>query len=281
MLRTNIKHAVASIALVAVVATTVAPTMAFAATVKLAGSTSLQPLAQLWATAYHKAHPTVSVTVAGGGSGVGFSAAKSGSVDIGMSSKTAADSDSAATLTKVARDAVAVVVNPKNPTKFLTVAQVQSMYRNGVKTWAGTGAKKSAKFNANHAIVLTGRTGASGTYDYFKTAILGASQSSKTKQYASNGMVRAAVARDPYAVGYLSIAYINSSVRGVGIKANTTAAAKYPTKSNAIKGVYPYVRYLYFVSYSAHPWSSDAQAFVNYCKSSAGQKIAAAENLPL
>jgi len=281
MLRNKLMRVGTTLALAAMIGTAV-PASAMASTVKLAGSTSLQPLAQLWATAFHKANPSISVSVAGGGSGAGFSAAKSGSVDIGMSSKTVADSDSAAQLTPVARDAVAVIVNPKNNVRVLTPDIIKGIYTGKYKTWKSVGGKTHGKFNANHAIVLDGRTGASGTYDYFKTSILGGtSQSKKTKTYASNGMVRSAVSRDPYGIGYLSLAYINKSVMGIAIAPAAGKKGIAPTKSNSLSGKYPYVRYLYFVNYAAHARSSAAQAFVNYCLSSKGQKIAASEDLPL
>jgi phosphate transport system substrate-binding protein len=93
--------------------------------------------------------------------------------------------------------------------------------------------------------------------------------------YASNGMVRSAVARDPYAIGYVGMAFVNRTVAGIRID------KKAPTKYNALHGIYPHVRYLYFVNYAAHPMNAEAQAFVNYTRSSAGQKIAAKEYLPL
>ena len=94
-------------------------------------------------------------------------------------------------------------------------------------------------------------------------------------------MVRSAVARDPYGVGYLSLAYINKTVRGIRIAPAKGKAAVAPTQACARSGKYKYVRYLYFVNYAAHPRSAEAQAFLNYCLSSAGQKIATSEDLPL
>jgi phosphate transport system substrate-binding protein len=281
MIRTKFMRSAAAIALVATLATVAAPAMAFAGTVKLAGSTSLQPLAQQWAVAYHASHPGTTISVAGGGSGAGFTSAAAGSVDIGMSSKTAADSDPAASLTPVARDAVGIIVNPKNPMRrVLTAAQVQAIFSGKIKTWKQLGVKSRGKFNAKSAIVLSGRTGASGTYDFFKTAFLGGvRQSPKTKMYASNGMVRSAVQRNQYAIGYVSTAFINKNVKGVNITIPGGSAA--PNSANARSGRYPYVRFLYFVNYSAHPRSAEAQDFLNYCLSPAGQAIANKEYLSL
>lgn len=282
MLRTKIMRATAAVTLAVLMSATAAPAIAMAGTVKLAGSTSLQPLAQQWAVAYHKTHPGTNVVVAGGGSGAGFSSALNGSVDIGMSSKTAADSDKTAQLTAVARDAVGIIVNPKTNVRSLTAAQVKGIFTGQYKTWKSIGGKSKSGFNANHAIVLAGRTGASGTYDFFKVAFLGGvRQSSRTKMYASSGMVRAAVARDPYAIGYVSMAYINRSVIGVGIAPRKGAKSIGATAKNVRAGKYPYSRYLYFVNYAAHPRGAEANAFVAWCLSSAGQKIANIDYLSL
>ena len=282
MLRTKIMRATAAVTLAVLMSATAAPAIAMAGTVKLAGSTSLQPLAQQWAVAYHRAYPGTNVVVAGGGSGAGFTSAGNGSVDIGMSSKTAADSDKSAQLTAVARDAVGVIVNPKTNIRSLTADQIKGIFTGKYTTWKSIGGKSKKGFNANHAIVLAGRTGASGTYDFFKTAFLASGrQSARTKMYASSGMVRAAVARDPYAIGYVSMAYINRSVIGVGIAPSRGAKSIGPTAKNARAGRYPYSRYLYFVNYGGHPLGAEARDFTAWCLSSAGQRIANVEYLSL
>ena len=55
-----------------------------ASTVTLAGSTAFQPFAEKLADAYDAAHPEINVTVQGGGSSVGISAAINGAAQIGM-----------------------------------------------------------------------------------------------------------------------------------------------------------------------------------------------------
>lgn len=283
MIRTKLSKAVATIAVAALAATVATPAVAMAGTVRLSGSTTVFPLAQSWAKAYHAAHPETSFSVNGGGSGTGFKDAAKGTT-IGMSSREAGASDSnsaaggAPVMTAVARDAVAVIVNPKNNVRSLTRAQVQGIFTGQIKTWKEVGGnnKRWNKFNNKHAIVLAGRTGASGTYEFFKERfLLGSTQSGRTKMYASNGMVRAAVARDPYAIGYVSMSFINRSVIGVRVD------RVYPNKANALSKTYPYVRDLYFINYPNFPISGEAQSFINYCLSAAGQAIAAKEYLAL
>lgn len=251
----------------ALVAALVAPSAAMATTIKIDGSTTVQPLAQQWATKYHSLHPSVTVIVAGGGSSVGFSDVNHGVVGIGMSSREpkAGTFETGLTKTRVAKDAVAVVVNPGNPVRNLTQTQIKKIFTGVYTNWRQVG-------GPNATIVLCGRTGASGTYAYFKEAFLdNARQSSRTKQYASNGMVRSAVARMKYAVGYVSIAYVNSTVRGVSVSGVA------PTKANAASGRYKYVRPLYFLTKGTRP--AAVSAFINWCIGSAGQTIAMREYL--
>ena len=250
----------------ALVASLVAPQAAMATTnIKLDGSTTVQPLAQQWAAAYHKKHSSVNVIVAGGGSSVGFSDVTNGHVDIGMTSREPKDTETGFTKYRIARDAVCVAVNPKNSVKKLTPAQIKGIFTGTITNWKSVG-------GPNATIVLCGRTGASGTYSYFKEVFLnGGKQSSRTKQYASNGMVRSGVARTKYAIGYMSVAYLNPTVRGISI--NNVA----PTKANAASGKYPYVRPLYFLTKGTVPTA--VKAFINWCTSSAGQIIAMKEYL--
>jgi len=251
-----------AIALTAMMLVAAAPA-AYATTLKCSGSTTLQPLATDWAAAYHKLHSSISITVVGGGSGVGINNAESGSVDLGMSSRTKASSDpSDLVFTAVARDAVAVIINPKNKLVSLSPDTVRRIFVGQITNWHQVSSTLPSK-----AIVLDGRTGASGTYSYFKSVFLNnQNQSSKTHTYTSNGMVRSAVHANQWAIGYVSMSYINSSVKGLKIKGIA------PTQANAKSGKYIYVRDLFFVTKNAP--HGDALGFINWCKTSAGQKIA-------
>lgn len=262
MIRSN-KRFSAIVLVGLLVAALVAPQAALATTtIKLDGSTTVQPLAQQWSAAYHKLHPTVNVIVAGGGSGVGWKDCNNGVVDIGMSSRGKVSGDPNLTMTRVARDGVCVVVSPYvgGWVKKLTSAQIKAIFTGGYTNWKAVG-------GPNATIVLAGRTGASGTYAYFKSEFLGgAKQSARTKQYASNGMVRSAVAGNKWAIGYVSVAYVNSTVKAPLIDGVA------PTHANCASGAYKHVRPLYFLTKGT--MSAAVKAFINYCISSAGQAIA-------
>jgi len=275
MIRSKIMRVAATAALIAVTATVATPAMAMAGTVRLTGSTTVQPLAQSWASAFQARTPGTSVSVAGGGSGTGFKDAAKG-LSIGMSSREKAATDGDAVMTEVARDALAIIVNPNNNVRSLSAAQVKGIYTGQYTTWKQVGGKTTKKFNASKPIVLAGRTGSSGTYEYFKADVLGGTrQSKRTKGYASNGMVRSKVASDKYAIGYVGMAFINKKVGAVRID------GKAPTKANALSGQYRWVRGLYFVNYPKYPIEGEAKSFLDFCLSPAGQAIASKTFLPL
>ena len=270
MLRnTHVRIASAAVAFM-MAASTVVP--AFAGTLKITGSTTLQPLATQWAAAFHKTHSSITVNVYGGGSGTGIGDAKSGTADIGMSSRelTQAEKDSGLVPFAVARDAVVIVVNKANKYLISGRATIEKIFRGQITNWRQLG-----KALPNKAIVLVGRTGASGTYSFFKEKFLQNKykQSSRTKTYASNGLVRSAVARDKYAIGYLAMSYMDSDIKALRIDGHV------PNKANALSGAYPYVRSLYFVT--LHAASGDAKTFMDWCLTSAAQKMAGVEYLPL
>jgi phosphate transport system substrate-binding protein len=80
------------------------------------GSTSATPFAQRLAELYQRAHAGAAINIQGLGSSAGIRAALDGVAEIGMSSRDlqpgeAAKRDQAV----IARDALAVVVNPANP----------------------------------------------------------------------------------------------------------------------------------------------------------------------
>lgn len=107
----------------------------------------------------------------------------------------------------IAYDALTVVVNPKNTwVKDLTTAELKKIWsaKGGIKTW-----KQIRSTFPNKPITLFGPGKDSGTYDYFKAAILG-KDAEHTDAYAASeddNQVVKGVATDPNALGYFGFAY--------------------------------------------------------------------------
>jgi phosphate transport system substrate-binding protein len=87
------------------------------------GSDTLVNLALAWAEAYMSQHPEVRISVTGGGSGTGLAALINGTTDIANASREMKKEEIEAAQANgispvefvVARDAIAVVINPSNP----------------------------------------------------------------------------------------------------------------------------------------------------------------------
>ncbi len=137
---------------------------------QLAGSTSVQPLAEQLATAFMKANPGVKVEVQGGGSGVGVTSAGEGTVDIGTVSRdlTAAEKSKYPDLraVRIAIDGIAIVTNPGVKLPSLTKDQVASIFAGEITNFKDVGGPDAA-------IVVVTREEGSGTRDAFQGLVMG------------------------------------------------------------------------------------------------------------
>lgn len=217
----------------AAIVVTAVPSVATAKPViTMSGSTSVAPLASLLARAYLKQYPgRVKFKLAQGGSDVGVADVARGAVSIGNSSRDPKSSDpSGVFFNKIARDAICLVTNPKNPVANLSQEQIQAIYSGKVRNWSDIpGATATGSIN------LVGRTAASGTQDAFQKIFMGsASVSSVLSAKASNGLVQQTVQTDPNAVGYVSLDFVKGTnpVAYKGIACNLRNA-----KANTYGGV--------------------------------------------
>jgi phosphate transport system substrate-binding protein len=107
-------------------------------TLTVSGSTTVLPIADKAATAFHKLFPRVTVTVTGGGSGAGISAVSQGTVNIGMSSRDLQTSEAHLDLMRytIAKDGIVIIVNPINTAiNNLTMEQLKAIYQGTISNW--------------------------------------------------------------------------------------------------------------------------------------------------
>lgn len=240
-------------------------------TLDFAGGTAHIPVVQDCAKRIGSYNPKVRITVAGGGSGVGVQKVGEGLVDIGSTGRPLAQKEIdqyGLQSFAFAIDGVAVVVNPANPVKALTAAQVQAIYAGKISNWKELGGK-------DHAIDLVTRDEASGTREVFAGKLLKDAQIASTATVVpSNGAVKTAVARDPHAIGYVSIGHVDKTIKAIVLDGVA------PTQTAAKDGSYPVTRNLYFNTKGAP--SPLAAAFFDYLYSPTGAKIIAGEGyIPL
>jgi phosphate transport system substrate-binding protein len=232
--------------------------------IKISGGTAHIPVMKLVARKIQTANPDIKISIAGGGSGVGIKQVGEGLVDIGNSGRKPSEAELKKyplKMHKWAIDGVGVVVHPDNPVKRLTTAQLKDIYAGKLTSWKALG-------GPDKAINLYTRDKASGTRAVFwKKALSKGDISAKAHFVPSNGAMKTAVAQDPYAIGYVSVGHIDTSVAPVALDGVV------PTLDNVKQGKYKVARGLY--SNTKGDPTGLAKKFIDYLFSAEGQKIVA------
>jgi phosphate transport system substrate-binding protein len=239
-------------------------------TISAVGSSSVTPLMEVFAETYMKTHPNVFIEVQGPGSSAGIKAAKNDSADIGMSSRDLKASEKEPKLVEevIARDGIAVVVNPKNGVNKLTSEQVSAIYKGEVTNWKDVGGK-------DKPIVAITRDTASGTRGAFEEIMelkkkIGGKKVSAISQRAQvangNGGLKTMVASNPYAIGYISLGSVDSSVHALAI--DGVAATVANVKAGSYKVARPFL-----VLYKEGRPSVENKKFLDWMLTAEAQKI--------
>ncbi|MBN2100027.1 MAG: phosphate ABC transporter substrate-binding protein [Dehalococcoidia bacterium] len=236
-------------------------------TVTEAGSTTVQPLAELLADEFMNKYPDVQVTIGGGGSSVGITSVKNGTVDIGAASREIKDEELPIVKHLLARDGIAVVVKPGNSVSALTKAQVRDIFGGVITNWKDVG-------GPDYDINVVVRESGSGTRTAFEEMVMAKPEPAVSivgtaLEQNSNGGVKQVVGRDSYAIGFISFGYIDNTVKALSIDGIEATA------ENAKNETYPIVRPLYFLTKEAP--TGLVKDFIDFCLSDEGQAIVADE----
>lgn len=236
------------------------------ASITFAGSTSVQPFAEMLAEEYAAKYPDrPSINVQGGGSSAGARAALTGAAQVGMMSRELDPSEKELSAIVIAHDAIAVVVHPSNPVTNLTKDQVRKIFSGAISDWSQVGGKPGK-------IHVVSREEGSGTRGSFDEMVLGGEDvDPRAIVQDSNGAVRETVADDPNAIGYISLGIVDQRVKAVSID------GVQPTVDNCKSGKYAVVRPFLFV-YKGE-LSQGAKDFIDFVLSDEGQKLLANEGL--
>ena len=243
-----------------------------AGTVTVSGSTSVAHVMEVLAENYQSVTDK-NVEVQSTGSSAGIRAAKNGTSMIGMSSRNIKQSELSSDTKEIviARDGIAAAVNNANPVKNLTQEQISKIYRGEIKNWSEVGGE-------SRPIVVVTRENGSGTRGAVEeimklqrtinghkvTAITPTAQVGN-----GNGMIKTIVANNPFAIGYISLGSVDSSLRAIDV--DGVAA----TDDNIAAGDYQIARpFIVLVDKNA---PSTAQEFIEYIMSADGQGIVASE----
>jgi phosphate transport system substrate-binding protein len=238
------------------------------AAVIVAGSTSVQPYAEILAEEYAELRPDKIIDIQGGGSSAGITAVESGTADIGMSSRNLKTSERHLWSVEIAKDGLAIIVNPSNPVGNLTQEQIRGVYAGDITHWGQLGGPDAK-------IHIIAREEGSGTRSAFEELVMRDRRiTTKAIVQDSNGAVRQLVADDPHSIGFLSLGLVEVGEKPVKAIQIDGAAA---TRENVISGAYSLYRSFLFVAQSEPDGPS--KEFIDFIFSNEGQWLLANEGL--
>ncbi len=234
--------------------------------IKIAGGTAHIPVMKEAARRIMRMNPDISITIAGGGSGVGIKQVGEGLVDIGNSGRKATDDEIrryGLKMFKFAIDGIAVILNPENPSVKMNSQQLMDIFSGKINSWETMGWKA-------RGINVYSRDTSSGTRKIFWKKALNKANITKTANFIqSNGAMKSAISLDPYGIGYISAGHIDRTVTAVSLDGVA------PSIDNVRNGSYKIARGLY-MNTRGEP-EGLTKLFIDYILSREGQEIAGAK----
>lgn len=218
------------------------------------GSDTLLYVAQAWAEAYKEIDPGVAVAVSGGGSGTGISALINGTVDIANASRSMSAEEVAAAQHNgsqpvehiVGYDALAVIVHPSNPATSFAIEDLAEIFgeHGSIHRWSQLGI--TVPGCPSDQIVRVSRQNNSGTYAYFREAVLGSGRDyalGSLDMHGSKDLVDL-IASTPCAIGYTGLAYATEHTKMPCLERHGGPCVT-PSVATAIDRTYPISRPLF------------------------------------
>ncbi len=216
---------------------------------------------------FMKQHPGIFIQVDGGGTGSGIKALIQGKAEICAASRVINPAETRIIARKyrrlgvysiIARDALSIYINPKNPVRNLTIKQLKQIFSGEISNWQEVGGE-------DHTIQVLIRSSDSGTYFYFQEYILEfQSYVASARTVDSTEAIIREIKKNPYAIGYGGMAFgppeFHIQVNGIN-----------PSIENVRYDLYPLSRYLYL--YTIQKPSGLAKEFIDWTISSEGQRI--------
>lgn len=234
-------------------------------TVNVNGSTSMGDVIAALTEGFNEINPDVQINYTGSGSGAGIEGVLAGTCDLGLSSRALSEDEKGqgAVENIIAKDGVAIVINPENTVTDLTTEQIAAIYTGEITNWSEVG-------GSDAEIAVLGRDSASGTRSAFEE-ILGIVDSCVyLNEYSSTGDVIGNVASNPNAIGYASLSAVDDSVVAVAVNGVT------PTEETVADGSFAIQRPFVIVTVEGTELSPAAQAFLDYAMSAEVADIIAA-----
>jgi phosphate transport system substrate-binding protein len=210
-------------------------------------------LALAWAERYQSEYPDVRISVTGGGSGTGIAALINGTVDIANASRSIKQEEIEEANTNgvepfeiiIARDAIAVIVNPENPVNELTLNQIADIYSGKITNWQEVGGE-------DRPIVRLSRETNSGTHVYFLETVLRLGNSEDKTLFSTDTLLLPSsegiiveVRQNPNAIGYDGLGYVPDDLKMIAIAKAPGEPYVLPSIATVNDKSYPIARDLY------------------------------------
>ena len=160
--------------------------------------------------------------------------------------------------TLIGMDAIAAIVNDKNPLKDLTKEQLKSIFTGKIRNWKEVGGREGSI----RVLVVSLR---SGTRGVFKRAVLGDTEYSGVDVVSPDPRIVDIVAADPNAIGQIGIAFFkgkNTKVHALSIDGQ---------EASVDNPQYPIIRPLYLVT-KGEP-KGEVKEFIDWARSPEGQEV--------
>lgn len=231
-------------------------------TVATDGSTSMEKVIGALGEAFENDNSGVTFTYNPTGSGTGITAVSEGRCDIGLSSRALKDEEIAKGLkgTVLAYDGIAVIVNNSNPVNDLSLEIIAKIYTGEITNWSALG-------GSDAEIVLIGREANSGTRDGFESVVGVEDKCNYRQELTATGDVISAVAGNPNAIGYASVASVKDTVKALKVEGVT------PNEATIKDGTYKIQRPFVLVTKEGATLSDTAGKFYDFCLSEEAKAI--------
>jgi len=243
------------------------------------GSDTIVNLALAWAEYYQGVSPNVRISVTGGGSGTGLAALVNGTVDIANASRQIKSEEADAVRANgqdpiefvIARDAIAVIVNPENPVSELTLQQISDIYSGKINNWLEVGGE-------DRPIVRLSRETNSGTHVYFLEEVLRLGEKDNKTLFAQNTLllpssevISVEVRENPNAIGYDGLGYVTPDLKVIAVASEPGTPYVLPSADTVNSGQYPIARDLYM--YTAGEPAGATKEYLDWIYTEEAQKI--------
>jgi phosphate transport system substrate-binding protein len=244
--------------------------------ITIKGSDTMVHLVSMWAEKFMNDNKGTKVSVTGGGSGTGIAALLNGTTDICAASRSIKEKEIKLAEKRnikpvehvMARDGIAVVVNPANPVSELTIEQIGKIYTGAITNWKQVG-------GPDETVLVLSRESSSGTYVFFQEHVLKKQDyTPKARLMPATSAIIQSVSQDKWSIGYVGLGYAvhaADKVKSLKVKEKADSPAVAPSSETVVNGSYSIARPLHL--YTKGEPQGEIKRFMDFALNKEGQKI--------